>query len=253
MVASEAITVDEDTPRLRDRSIQPSRQTLEPFLQGSECFPGWQVATLDQFWQKCYPLFRALNERNEALAGHHHHLFPFSGGNLEVTSRKITHVTKTVQRTLERHPEWPATTRIGVGLRDPELQIAVALIGKELGFLKVHDELFTGDGLARCASEHVPMVAGTIGYLRREGALRRAGFVRVCGGPSDAEAHEDDSVLRLCEFELTPEFLAELGIRSPPPEAEPSQTTRSATEAGKPRPLRAYTLAVGHANQPTRT
>jgi hypothetical protein len=69
-------------------------------------------------------------------------------------------LTKTVRRTLERHPEWPAAGRVGVGLQDPELQIVTALVGKELGFLDVHDELFTGDGLARCASEHVPMVGG---------------------------------------------------------------------------------------------
>jgi AAA+ superfamily predicted ATPase len=211
LVTSEAVLVDEDAPRLRDRPIHPSRHILEPFLQGSESFPGWQVATPDHLWQKCYPLFRALNQRSEALTGHHRHFFLFPGGNLEATNRKIAQMTKTVRRTLDRHPDWPAS-RISMGLQDPELQIAIALIGKELGFLDVHDELFTGDGLARCASEHVPMVASAIRHLRRDEALRSAGFARVCGGPGDAEAHEDDSVLRLCEFELTPEFIAELGI-----------------------------------------
>jgi hypothetical protein len=60
------------------------------------------------------------------------------------------------------------------------------------GFLDVHDEFFTGDGLARCASDAVPTLAESIRYLRRDAALRSGGFVRVCGGPGDAEAHEDD-------------------------------------------------------------
>ncbi len=211
LVASEAVSVEDDATRLRDTPIQPSRNILEPFLQGDESFPGWKLTSPDQLWQRCYPLFRALNERSEAFARQHHHFFPFPGSNLEAANRKIAQMTKTVRRTLERHPEWPAT-RIGTGLQNPELQIAIALIGKELGFLDVHDDFFTGDGLARCASEHVPMVAGAIRLLRGDGALRSAGLARVCGGPGDAEAHEDDSVLRLCEFELTPEFLGELGI-----------------------------------------
>ena len=212
LVGSEAVSVDRDSGRLRYSPIQLSRHILEPFLYGGEHLAGWQLATPEELWQKCYPLFRAMHERSEALTGRRSRFLPFQGYNFEAVNRKIAQMTKTVRRTLDQHPEWPAG-RIGTGLRDPEIQIAIALVGKELGFLDAHDDLFTGDGLAACASEHIPMAASAIMYLRRDGALRSAGFARVCGGPDDAEAHEDDTVLRLCEFELTPEFIAELGIR----------------------------------------
>ncbi len=79
LIASEAVSVDEDAPRLRRRPIQLSQQILEPFLHGGECFPGWQLATPEELWQKCYPLFRALHERSEALTGRRSRFFPFPG------------------------------------------------------------------------------------------------------------------------------------------------------------------------------
>jgi len=211
LVVSDTVTVDDSNDRYSQASFQLSREVLEPFLRGGPAAqPGWDVATQEDLLQKAYPLFRELNERSEELDGRFHR-FRGPKTSLNARDRKIEQLTRAMRRSLDLHSDWPIS-RINACLADAELQIALVLIGKELGYLDAHHELFTGEGLARCASLRVPLVAESIQHLRRNATLRSTGLIRVCGGPGDAEAHEDDSVLMACEFELTGDFRQKLGI-----------------------------------------
>jgi adenylate kinase family enzyme len=210
LVASETVTVDDTNGCHSQASLNLRREVLEPFVRGGSAKPGWDVETQQALLEKAYALFRELVERSRLLDEGRNYFRPLSE-NLNPIDGKIERLTRTFRHTLDGHADWPVS-RINAGFTDGEVQMAFVLIGKELGYLDAHDHLFTGEGLARCASMSVPLVSHNLQYLRSRASLRSNDLVRVCGGPADQEAHEDDSVLMACEFELTPDFRQHLGI-----------------------------------------
>jgi SpoVK/Ycf46/Vps4 family AAA+-type ATPase len=211
LIAEGLVSLD-DEDDFAESNITVSQELLAPLLSHDASHDkGWEVKNQEELFARIYPLFTELNDRAQLLDGQGFR-FHMMGGLVMPTNRKIERLTKRLIRTLEFHPDWEINEIIG-GLSWTELHMVVALIGKDLGFLDASDDLFCGEGLARCASSQIPKIAESLSLLRRESTLREKGLVRICGGYGDSQVIEDEGTLRSCEFELTPETREKLGIK----------------------------------------
>jgi len=209
---TEGLVTLDDEEDFAESNITVSHELLAPLLShDASVDKGWEIKTQEELLARIYPLFTELNDRAQLLDGQGFR-FHMMSGLVTPTNRKIERLTKRVARTLEFHPEWPINQIVG-GLNWSELDIVVVLIGKDLGYLDASDDLFCGEGLARCASSQIPKIAESLGLLRRESTLRQNGIIRICGGYGDSQVVEDEGTLRSCEFELTPETREKLDIK----------------------------------------
>jgi AAA+ superfamily predicted ATPase len=192
---------------------EPAPELIGPLLaRGGKNGGCWKVRNYGELLDRSFGLFSALQERIEYMAMDR--LFRHAGSEAIKCGRKITRLSITFWNTVERHPEWPLIRLMRAELDREDLFILIMLIGKELGFAPSDSEVFLGEGLAQAASNAVPEVRRNLERLTRRRRLRKQGLIRVCGGYGDAEAIEDETTLRTCEFELTAETLAQLGVRS---------------------------------------
>ncbi|MDO8433076.1 MAG: ATP-binding protein [Candidatus Binatus sp.] len=211
LMAEGLISLD-DEEDFAESNITVSQELLAPLLNlDASADKGWEVKTQEELLARIYPLFTELNDRAQLLDGQGFH-FHMMSGLVMPTNRKIERLTKRLVRTLEFHPDWEINHVAG-GLNWSELHIMVALIGKDLGYLDASDDMFCGEGLARCASPQIPRIAQSLALLRRESTMRENGLIRVCGGYGDSQVIEDEGTLRSCEFELTPETREKLDIK----------------------------------------
>lgn len=196
-----------------DRNVALSWQAIARLLSrdGKGVRP-WQVKTAEAALDRCYPLCGELVNRARSLGDERRYLWRY--GNVKESTRKIERMIRDLVRTLECHPEWRLHQLLKPRFSAEELQMLVVLMGKELGFFESDDEVFSGEGLARAASKTVPEVRDQLALLRRGARLRSERFVRVCGGLGDGVVAEDDTEIRKLQFELTPQFLEVLDIRS---------------------------------------
>jgi hypothetical protein len=199
----------------RDRGISVAPETLAPLLQRKGYETAWKVKTQDELLDRCFGLVRKLVERSGLLGDEPSLAFMFANPD-EATpalTRAIIREFQVLQETLHCHPKWSLKELLSPKLSRPEQCMLLALLGKDLGFVPPHDDVFTGAGLARCASNNIPEVRHSLEFLRRDRPLRNQDYIRVCGGFGDSAAVEDEATLRSCEFELTDEFLAKLKVR----------------------------------------
>jgi len=214
---------DEDLPTETRITVSPS--LIAAMLKGSVSPPTWRVRTQDELLDRSYLLIQKLRERAELLGAGGEANY-WSRDELPKLNRTICRLFETLARTLARHPSWPLHRVNPSELCPPSRLMLVALLGKELGFLSPAAELFSGAGLARCASESVPEVRHRLLLLRKDAALRQAGYIRVSGGYGDSTAVEDEATLMACEFELTQDFLDRIKIK---------RRRRSSTTARSPQ------------------
>ncbi len=165
----------------------------------------------DELLDRSHALFDALRERGSAIGMARDFA---RRAEIEPCNRRVRRDAAAFWRIVERYPRWPLHQMRRARLSDSEAQIVILLIGKELGFSDPGDDLFTGEGLAQCASESIPQIRHTLKLLGGRSRLRAEGLVRACGGRAGGPAIEDEAALRSCEFELTPEALKRFGVPS---------------------------------------
>ncbi|MBN1550844.1 ATP-binding protein [bacterium] len=172
---------------------------------------GWVVKSYDDLLDHTFALVRDAQLRAEALG----ELQKLGCGESEIAevSENIHECMLQLDRTLEMHPSWKLNVIRESDLMLSERLMVYVLMGKDLGFFSPHDELFTGIGLARCASTDIPSVRHKLGLLKQDRSLRKDGYIRICGGASDNRAIEDEETLKNCEFELTSKFLKTINVK----------------------------------------
>jgi hypothetical protein len=189
-----------------------SSEFLAPLLSGGQdpAKEAWQVATQDELLDRCYPLVGLLRERSEVIqrmgCGS-------SRGDLALCNSRIRRMVGLLRRSMVSHEAWPAVAFLSGLATSEELLIALLLIGKELGFVGVDDDVFLGEGLARAVSLRPTSVRHHLSLLAEGGRLRRERVVQVSGGLGQHVAQEDESTLRYFEFELTAESLSRIGLQ----------------------------------------
>ena len=211
LVEAELVEVeDEGAATLSDVSV--SAAVLEPLVAPTRRRrAGLGVATPEELLDRLYGPYRALKSHADELlqqgSGYRYaqHATPSR------TRSRVRRQMRLVEQTLKRHPRWALSRALESDLEPAEREIVIVLIAKELGYQRPDDDVFTGDGLARCVSRSVPDVRHSLRYLGRESRLRAANIIVVCGGAGSG-AVEDESTLRSSEFELSPEFRSKAQI-----------------------------------------
>ncbi len=210
LASAELVVLDQEEMPV-DTSIKVSREFLAPLISNDRNRRGvWDVKTYRDLLDKTYAIVRALQQRSEMV-----HALQMRGMYGESEINEASHQSRrhirTLENTLAVHPQWPL--KVIFALDWHETEIVLVLLGKELGFYSPHDDLFTGEGLARAASREVPQVRHQLELLTKEARLRRENYIRVCGGKSSSTVVEDEATLRSCEFELTSEFLKKIRVK----------------------------------------
>ena len=211
--------IPDDLPT--EMSVLATATLLDPLLRRGSHPGAWAVETYEGLLDELFGLFGALRDRAEELS--YRLRWGNANANIEKMTLRVDRGVRALERTVEIHPDWPVRALTGAGLEEGEVGAVVVLLGKELGYLRPGDDLFTGDGLARCMSEDVPKIRQHLRRLLPDGKLRRHGFIRPCGGPGfggsgsapggiAASQTEDEATVRHVEFELTDGFLERLAV-----------------------------------------
>ncbi len=210
LACSELVILDhEETPM--ETRVRVSREFLGPLISNDrDLHGGWDVSSYQALLDRTYTIVQSLQQRAEKIRDKQRRDTIDQSEIAEISYRMRRHI-RTLHQTLDEHPKWPLRVIFDLGKR--EEQIVLALLGKELGFYLSHDDLFTGEGLARAVSRDVPQVRHQLALLKKEGDLRKKNYIRVCGGKSSSAAVEDETTLRSCEFELTNDFLKKIRVK----------------------------------------
>jgi len=211
LAASGVVDVeDADDPILC--SITLTDRVLDPLLRGkSGGRDWWGVKTYDEYLDRLYAAFKALQLNGDELDDVQARFARRRPANAPSRRRRIRQTMRLATTTAKRHPSWPAVHIFDDDLMDCEQELVVLLVGKELGYERPDDDLFTGEGLARCISQAVPDVRHALKVLTRSGSLRRRTLIRPCGGAIETVV-EDEATLRSSEFELTEPFRDKLKL-----------------------------------------
>lgn len=115
---------------------------------------------------------------------------------------------------LDDHPDW-SISRVCKRLKRLEEQfILILLIAREMEYLS-NENLFTGLGLAAATCEIKELRELRVRILQSKYPLRRNNYIQICGGRETSDiATENDTMLRKCEYELTPNCIDKLKIVS---------------------------------------
>jgi hypothetical protein len=205
LVEGELVEVEDDCAAgLSDVSV--SAAVLEPLVsptrrRGSKL----DVATNAEFLDRLYGPYRALKAHADELSQQGAGYRYAQNANPSRTRARVRRQMRLIEATLRRHPRWPLSRAMRGELETAEREILVVLIAKELGYQRPDDDVFSGDGLARCVSTTVPEVRHSLRFLARDARLRADSFIVVCGGAGSPSV-EDESALRSSEFELSQSF-----------------------------------------------
>jgi len=181
--------------------------------QGRRASCAWDVKTYDDLLDRLYDLFAGLVTRAQRIDDIRLHTFGRGSSDLTRANAATTRLMAKLDDTARAHPSWPIRHLTTSKLSRAEKQMLIVLMGKELGFMRPENYIFTGEGLARSASQWVPEVRHRLRLLGRASRLRARQYIRICGGVAGDSAFEDASVLSGCEFELTEEFIGRLRIK----------------------------------------
>jgi SpoVK/Ycf46/Vps4 family AAA+-type ATPase len=192
---------------LDDPDADPSRQSIaiDPMLvesfMGKVADDAWAVATERELYDKLETLIRLFARKvwvMERLAD--------GDGNARdfyCVGRRIEHFRCRLKRTLEQHPQW-GLSRL---LSSEEVEsvhaqdMLLALLGKELGYLRSKNDLFKGENLARAASSKAGETRRHLELLRSGSVLIKERYVRPCGG-HDMLLSDDPEDIASAEFAL---------------------------------------------------
>jgi len=209
LVRAGLVLISDDVAPVK-RAVGVTADFLEPILDTAGKRTGvWEVKNYEEFLDRCHALGKILAERSEI---HETSAWVERTAELVRCNRHIERQYKLFRKTMAPHPSWPL--REIRRLRDDSaIQIVIVLLAKELGLRPRDNDVFTGIGLARAASEEDTEVRHNLALLQRDAPLRQKGYVRVCGGIGDSPITEDQAALETCEFELTVEFLDRIKVR----------------------------------------
>jgi len=238
LVSSELVLLDYDEIMARS-SVEIAGDFIAPFLSRRGSRNGhWSVRTYQELLDRLYNLVKLAGDRADLI--YEKRSSRRSRQGMSGISSRINHLTRTLWHKVGQHPRWPLNKLRNAQLSREEKFIVLVLVGKELGFCSLHDQLFTGDGLSCCSSRDIPEIRSALEMLRSDRPLCKEGYIRVSGGADDHAATQDDETLRQCEFELTPEFAERLKIK---------RRRKSAQSARKPLVRPDQLVLSGKVNQ----
>lgn len=208
-----SVNTDEEAPPRWELFLDPviAAMAMNPKQSASS---GWPVNTEDALYEYMNRLANALREKADEMDNVHRGYG--SKSDVYKWQRRIKHLLNGLDKTLEQHPDW-LLARVRkeihetIRLKNEQWVIFLVLLCKELGHVKVDDDLFLGMGLLRaaCSKDILPHKAYNL--LSASSRLRAEDWIQPCGG-TDAFMSDEPNDIEESEFELTKTSLQKVGI-----------------------------------------
>ena len=208
LVRSRLVCVDEDEDAVFDSRARLHPDLLDRLLRRRPVRSAWwRMRSQAELLGRLHPLLGAIFGVASLLVD----------GDVPPASRLATAVARRERaldefdRFLATRPEW-SLAQLRRSLGQDEFALLLVLIGQEVGCRGAGFDASSGRALAAAVSEDADDVVRQLRRLGPQGALRRLGLARVCGGEGEVAAIDDRHALATCSFELTQRALRRIGL-----------------------------------------
>lgn len=202
-----------------DSEVQVDATFLRPFWTGDREPPGWPVESWEELLDRLQVVAAAVERRlHESRMRDEPDLLPGAARDRNLLPPRLGYLLQGLGQTLERHPDWPLA-EVFSGLRPPERFLVLILACRELGHIDSESAVFHGEGLARVLAPRPHQLRSRLRLLAHKGRLRQRRLVQPVPAPGFGTIQEDDTFLRLAEWELTRDACEQLRLPRRPERA----------------------------------